>query len=78
MTTDDFADASLPVFAGVFARGGLMFRVGPAAASGQEEQPRRFGAPVACQRRLRSRFGCVGRFRRHVRSAGRARRAAAR
>jgi hypothetical protein len=31
-----------------------------------------------CQRRPRSRLGCVGRFRRHVRSAGRARRAAAR
>jgi hypothetical protein len=30
------------------------------------------------QRRPRSRLGCVGRFRRHVRSAGRARRAAAR
>jgi hypothetical protein len=31
MTTDDFADASLPVFAGVVARGGLVFKVGPAA-----------------------------------------------
>jgi hypothetical protein len=47
MTTDDFADARLPVFAGVVARGGLVFKVGPAARVEAEEQPRRFGAPVA-------------------------------